>query len=96
MGFGDNSKKELLTKNEPKSGITTIIVTPNGKQVISGSDNGIITIWDLITRNKLKTFPHSNDRSYLQDLVVTPDGQRFISASTNGTIKVWDLTTGKI
>ncbi|MFM6843266.1 MAG: WD40 repeat domain-containing protein [Dolichospermum sp.] len=67
-------------------------VTPDGKTVISGSDDQTIKIWDLGTGEEKLTFKgHSNS---VNAIAVTPDGQTLISGSRDNTIKIWDLTTG--
>ncbi|MFM6619085.1 MAG: WD40 repeat domain-containing protein [Dolichospermum sp.] len=72
--------------------VITIAVTPDGKTVISGSDDQTIKIWDLGTGTEKFTF---EGHTYsVRAIALTPDGKTVISGSDDNTIKIWDLTTG--
>jgi WD40 repeat protein len=68
-------------------------VTPNGKQIISGSWDKTIKVWNLETGKELDTLTGHTDS--VQAVVVTPDGQRIISGSWDNSLKVWSLEKGK-
>ena len=75
------------------SSVTTVALTPDGKQVISGSDDQTIKIWHLETGEELKTLKGHTD--WVRTVAVTPDGTRIISGSDDQTIKIWNLETGE-
>ncbi|MFM6280855.1 MAG: WD40 repeat domain-containing protein, partial [Dolichospermum sp.] len=71
--------------------VITIAVTPDGKTVISGSNDETIKIWDLVTGTEKLTFKgHSNS---VNAIALTPDGKTVISGSSDNTIKIWNLQT---
>jgi WD40 repeat protein len=73
--------------------VNAIAVTPDGKTLISGSDDNTIKIWDLLTGTEKLTFKgHSNS---VRAIALTPDGKTVISGSYDKTIQIWDIATGK-
>ncbi len=69
----------------------TVAVTPNGKQVISGSFWGTIRVWDIETRKKL--FSLTGHTNSVNTVAITPDSKRMISGSSDTSLKVWNLKT---
>jgi WD40 repeat protein len=73
--------------------VTALAVTPDGRRVISASQDRTLKVWDLATgAAELTLTAHSDD---LTAVAVTPDGRRVISASADRMLKVWDLATGQ-
>jgi len=69
--------------------VTAIAVTPDGKQLISGSNDNTLKIWDLETgKEKFSFIGHSDE---ITAIAITPDGNQIISSSRDGTIKAWNL-----
>ncbi len=73
--------------------VFAVAVTPDGKQVISGSRDKTLKVWNLETgQEKFTLTGHSNGVSAV---AVTPDGKYVISGSGDKTLKVWNLETGQ-
>lgn len=72
--------------------VTELVVTPNGKTIISGSDDNTIKLWDIETGECLKTLKGHSGRIHY--LAITLDGKQIISGSLMET-KIWDLQSGK-
>jgi WD40 repeat protein len=72
--------------------IWSVAVTPDGEQVISGSQDGTLKIWNLNTGILEHTIPAHNDSVN----AVCTDGLHIISGSRDKTIKVWNLKTRKL
>jgi tetratricopeptide (TPR) repeat protein len=87
IGIWDAHTAKLLTvlKGQSKYSIDSICFSPDGKRILSGSDNG--TIWDAFSYKPLLTL--SDDGSGSRFLSFSPDGTRILSAEKN-TIKIWD------
>lgn len=83
------TRRQIFTFTNHQDVISAVSVTPNSKQIISGSLDKTIKVWNLETGNELFTFTGHNQS--LTDVVVTPDGKQVISASYDKTIKVWNL-----
>jgi WD40 repeat protein len=73
--------------------INAIAVTPNQEKVVSGSQDGNLKVWNLVTGQELLTLPGHYDP--VNTVAVTPDSKQVFSGSENGTIKVWDLDQGQ-
>jgi GTPase SAR1 family protein len=75
------------------SHVVDVTVTPDGKTVVSGSNDGNLKVWDLETGQCRATFVSYTGG--VIGLAVTPDGQIVVSGSEDNTLKVWDLATGQ-
>ena len=82
----------LRTLTGPRAWITTVAVTPDGRQVVSASSDQTLKVWNLTTGSEEVTLQGHTD--WITAVAVTPDGQRAVSASDDQTLKVWNLTTG--
>ena len=83
----------IRTLTGHSNSVNAIAVTPDGKTLISGSDDNTIKIWDLVTGEE--QFTLRGHSSYVGAIAITPDGKRVISGSGDKTIKIWDLQTEK-
>ena len=67
-----------------------------GSEIISGSSNGVITVWDCLTldrTNNLKRkhyFKEKHPRGHVKILTLNSDGLRLATGTLGGQIKVWD------
>ncbi|MCL2211012.1 MAG: caspase family protein [Treponema sp.] len=72
-------------------GINKVALSPDGKTIASGSYEGTIKIWDIITGREIRTFyGHLNN---INDLTFSSNGKQIISGSSDNTIKIWDVYT---
>ncbi|MFM6249151.1 MAG: WD40 repeat domain-containing protein, partial [Dolichospermum sp.] len=75
--------QEKLTFKGHSDWVKTIVITPDGKTVISGSFDKTIKTWDLETSEERLAFKgHSN---WVTAIAVTPDGETMISGSDDNT-----------
>lgn len=87
------SKGCVKTLTDHTNLITSIVVTEDRQQVISGSDEGAIKIWEISSGECVKTLTGHTD--WVESVVITKDRQQIISASTDNTIKIWDISSGE-
>lgn len=73
--------------------VNCVTVSPDGKSVVSGSDDKTLKWWELESGKEISTFKGHND--YVKSVAFSPDGKRMISGSDDNTIKLWDLESGK-
>lgn len=68
--------------------------TPNGRYLASGSDNGLIHLWDLQKGMKLQTL--EGPRGQISDLAFIDGGQTLVSSSngsgSSGAVRLWTQT----
>jgi WD40 repeat protein len=69
--------------------VTACAVTPDGKRVVSASNDQTLKVWELATGRALATLEGHTRK--VTACAVTPDGGRVVSASWDKTLKVWDL-----
>ena len=72
-----------------ESWVTALVLTPDGKKLISGSWDGTVRVWDVET-GKADTVLESH-QSKIYAVAVSRDGKRAASAGGNGEVFLWDL-----
>jgi len=72
--------------------VRTLVFSPDGKKLISGSDDQTLKVWDAGTREEVAVF--SGHRRRVSQCAISAEGTRVISADTAGGIRIWDTTTG--
>ncbi|MDJ0795737.1 MAG: DnaJ domain-containing protein [Calothrix sp. MO_167.B12] len=76
------------------SAITTVVITPNGKTLVSASKDGTIKLWNFHTGELISTF--TGHSAAVESIAVSPNGQIIASSSSDGIIKLWNLDNGEI
>jgi WD40 repeat protein len=68
-------------------------VTLDSQQIISGSSDKSIKLWDLNTGQEILNL--RGHTAEVNAIALTPDNQWIISASSDSNIKAWSLKTGE-
>jgi WD40 repeat protein len=79
----------FMKRSSSKAGFYSFAISPDGQTLVSSGDYNTIKIWDLSTRQKLRTL--TGHRPF----AISPDGQTLVSGSGDNTIKIWQLSTGQ-
>ncbi|RCJ38767.1 hypothetical protein A6770_12750 [Nostoc minutum NIES-26] len=88
MGFRNRIGAYTLTGHTDS--VQSVIITPNGKQVISSSTDNTLKVWNLNTGKEI--FNITGDRNKVNAIAVTKDSRYLISyISNHNTIQVWDV-----
>jgi len=68
-------------------------VTPDGKQVISGSNDNVIRVWDIASGKSVFTL--TKQEGAIGALAITKDGNYLFSGSQESpnSIRLWNLKT---
>ena len=72
-----------------ESWVTALVLTPDGKKLISGSWDGTVRVWDVET-GKADPILESH-KSKIYSVAVSRDGKRAASGGGNGEVYLWDL-----
>jgi len=73
--------------------VYSVAFSPDGKQLVSGSHDKTIKLWDVTTGREIKTFS-GLPPSTIITVCFSPDGKQILSGSFDG-IKLWDVATGR-
>ena len=87
IGFDENGEFGKHTKN-----INSIVFTPDGKYLATGSYDLTIRVWSMESRKCL--FKLESHLRRVHAVTISTDGKLLYSGSRDKTIKVWDMETG--
>jgi uncharacterized protein with WD repeat len=72
--------------------VSSVAFSPDSKQVVSGSGDNTVRIWDAVTGAALQTLEgHSGS---VNSVAFSPDGKQVVSGSGNNIVRLWDAITG--
>jgi len=72
--------------------VRVVVVTPDGKHVISGSDDNTLRVWDIESGEEIRTL--KGHIGWVEAVAVTQDGEHAISGSRDNTLRVWNIEKG--
>jgi len=72
--------------------VWSIVLSPNGKTVASGSEDGTVRLWDIETKKVVAKW--TGHTGAAMTLCWSVDGERVVSGSNDGTIRVWNVESG--
>ncbi|KAM0158528.1 hypothetical protein ACHAQE_005438 [Botrytis cinerea] len=74
--------------------VTSVAFSPDGKQVVSGSDDKTVRLWDTATGLQIQPTLEGHT-SYVTSVAFSPDGKQVVSGSEDKTVRLWDTATGQ-
>jgi len=91
--WSTESGEKIKTFDTSFRAFSAMALSPDGKLIVTGHENGGLTFWDVDTG---KVSGEIEGSSHLSHFVLSPDGQFIaIDYSNEGTITLWDTYTGK-
>jgi WD40 repeat protein len=82
----------LQTLEGHTGGISSVVYSPDSRQLASGSDDGTVRLWDAATGACLQTLKGHTDE--ISSVVYSPDSRQLASGSDDCTVRLWDAVTG--
>jgi len=73
--------------------VRSVTFSPDGRMVLSGSNDNTLKLWDVATGRELRTF--SGHTGIVNSVTFSPDGRQVLSGSYDNTLKLWDAVTGR-
>ncbi len=93
--------KELIRLRGHRGNLTSLVYSPDGKRLATGSQDRTARLWEVVTGKELVVL--KGHRSTVTCLDFHPDGRRLATGSgdpnndqDSGEIKVWDSALGKL
>ncbi len=89
----DLADSVVTTLGSHRDTVNSVAFSPDGKKLVSGSDDFTLKIWDITNKRHLSTLSHVTDflRSQIKKVAFSPDGQKFVTAGRH--VKIWDIHT---
>jgi WD40 repeat protein len=79
--------QEILTLKGHTGGIRSVAFSPDGKRIITGSDDSTVRVWDAATGRELLSL--KGHIGTITSVAFSPDGRRIATGGTDGTVRVW-------
>ena len=90
---GTNAELKLVREFSGHEGtVTALDAWPDGKQILSGSMDGSVRVWNGEDAKLVREVKHGGA---VAAVAVQPDGQRFASAGLNNVARLWNAADGK-
>ena len=86
--------RELLPRGGHKKSVTSLVFTPDGKTLYSGSADRSVREWNIKT-GKYRIF-RTEHANAVTSLVLSPDGKTIASRDPRGTVYLHDRKTGNL
>ncbi len=80
---------ELPGHSQP---VTSLAAIGKGEKLLSGSKDGSLKTWDVVTGKADKSMSHGTP---IEAVAVRADGKRFVSVSSNNTARIWNAEDQK-
>ncbi|MCA2859822.1 MULTISPECIES: hypothetical protein [unclassified Microcystis] len=95
-----NALQELLNRKSERNrleghdnSVLSVNFSPDGKTLVSGSDDKTIKLWNVETGQEIRTLKGHD--SSVWSVNFSPDGKTLVSGSWDKTIKLWNVETGQ-
>lgn len=76
------------------SPIYAIDISPDGRKIVAGSEDGIVRMWQTSDWSLVTTFEGHNGT--IHGITFNKDGTQIVSGSYDQTIKIWQVSTGRL
>ena len=76
------------------AGIWSCAISPDASFIVSGADDGVLTIWDALNGAERLSWP--GHTAAVRRCAISPDGSFIVSAGFDRRVRIWDAATGAI
>jgi len=90
----------LMPASPTSSGSADVIAfSPNGKVIATGDSDGTLRLWDMATRQPVRTVHVTSSSSVnpaIGGVAFSPNGKTLVTADGDRTVDLWDLGSGRL
>jgi WD40 repeat protein len=76
--------------------VRSVSFSPNGKLLVSGSNDGSIRLWSVENKTCLLVLPNHHIGAVITSVAFTPNGQTLASGGSDRTVRLWNPREEKI
>lgn len=87
MAYLIDIQTDKIRSFEHKTIVRAVSVPPTGAFILTGSEDGILHIWNLDQALSKDLVAHTSD---INSITYHPDGRHFLTASNDQTIRLWN------
>jgi FOG: WD40 repeat len=80
---------------QQESGVTSVAISPNGKLIVRGSQDGTLRLWNDATTGQPIGQTLKGHQLDLTSVAFSPDSKLIVSGSKDRTLRLWDANTGQ-
>jgi WD40 repeat protein len=85
------TRTRLRTFADHGGAVNSVAFSPDGRYMLSGSDDGAILLWDAATHRPLRRYAGHGVGA--QGGAFSPDSRSFVSAGPDRTLRRWRIDT---
>ncbi|KAG8993525.1 hypothetical protein FRB94_013276 [Tulasnella sp. JGI-2019a] len=90
---GPKPRRGCLEQRPLQTAQNCVAWSPDGQRIISGSEDGTLSLWDLSTGAPIGEAWKSHSKR-VDCVAWSPDGKMVVSGSDDDTLQLWNPTTG--
>lgn len=91
--YETNSKPQWTISNADRDNVRALVVTPDGKYLISAGDDAIIKVWNPANGKPVAQL--EGHKECIFSLAVSPDGKHLVSGDLFGSVLQWNVGNWK-
>ena len=76
------------------SEVRSVAFSPDGKFVVSGSDDNTVRMWRTDTGENVQTLEGHTGR--VESVAFSPDGKYVVTGSIDKTVRIWHVESGQV